>query len=508
MSEAETTSGKRIWSVVNAIGVKGALLLLIASTIALLFVRLDLLTQYRTDIAGAEFNVVYGVQKVMLGIPLYQDPEQPPFDIIQYTPLCYWLCGGVGRMLAIDPLDTYRVFLCSRILSLLLNVLTVWLVYRIARTAGAGLLAAWAALMVFAAFTQHFFARNDALYALFFIASLYAFVRWAGDPEARGRRLMWSAIWAVLCVMTKQTGVLIIGLIPAYLFLSRQWKPLRLFCSVVLAGIAVSAVIIHFTSSFDAFYKNTVQGLMNGTSNVMLRILFKPYRYVYYIGWHVATILLAIHFWRSGDRVRQFFALAMPVSLAYGLITATKRGSDLNYFVENLIFVFIALAIEFGSYTMKRSERPRPVMTLLTIAVLLYGVGFAVFQTRIHRGWALQHGSPESRYAAYVADYKVRDVLVNELGLRSKDKVFITYRGHLEHLLIGQGLLTQKDIIEWSEKPPFDYTLFDRAMTDGTVRYVIADGRVDTLQVMGHRYPQFQPIDEVGGRWILAPTRR
>ena len=44
--------------------------------------RVQLIADHRVDLGGAEINVVYGAQKILLGRPLYEDPEQPPFDVM------------------------------------------------------------------------------------------------------------------------------------------------------------------------------------------------------------------------------------------------------------------------------------------------------------------------------------------------------------------------------------------------------------------------------------------
>ena len=484
------------------------LVTLICTTLVLLWVRLTLIPQHRTDIAGAELNVIYGVQKVMLGFPLYEDPEQPPFDIIQYTPLYYWICGGLGSLLQIDPYDSYRIFLLSRILSLALNLLTVLLVFRTAKLAGAGRWSVWAALLAFTAFTQHFFSRSDALYALLFAATIHGFVQWTRTvPEGKTRMLAITGVCAVLCFMAKQTGILILCLIPFHLLLARQWKSLSIYSASVVVASVASLLIILSTTSLNFFLKNTVQGLMNGTSDRLLLILLEPHRYIYFIGWHLASVLLVIPFMRQQDPVLRFFGMALPLSLFYSVATALKMGSDLNYFYEDLVLVFLALSIALGQEEQRIPivDAPRPgLRTGLRIAFAVYGIGFAVHQTRAYWDWSGQYGTPESRFAAYQADLHVRDVLKNEMGLRPEDKVFITYRGHLEHLLIGQGLLTQKDIIEWSEVVPFDLTRFDRAMVDGTVRFVITDTPMDTVPFMGRAYTGFHRVRQVDDRYIMA----
>lgn len=491
-----------------AIGLPRLLLLgLAAAVLVLLTIRLDLLRQYRTDIAGAEFNVVYGVQKLMLGQPLYQDPELPPFDIMQYTPLYYWTCAGMGKLIGVDPQEPHSVFLLSRWLSLLFNLATVLLVFFTLARMVRWPYAAWAALLSFTAFSQHFFSRSDSLYALLFMGAVHCIVRWS--DEGALRRDLWlslSATLAVLAFMAKQTAVLVLMLIPLHLMLLRDWRSLLRFSVVAAMIAALSLGAITLTTPLSIFYKNTVQGLMNGTSIRFLRMMVEPHLYRHYIGWHIASLVLVLPLFRLGDSRSRFFAIALPLSLAFSFTTALKSGSDFNYFFENLVLAFMAIALHLGGDTQHADPNSRRsgIMRWLGIAVMAYGLYFAVHRTRMFRDWAMHHSNPEVLMLSYQADMKVRDILRDELGLRAEEGVFITYRGHLEHLFVGQGMLTQKDIIEWSVTPPFDYSAFDRAMRDGSIRFVISHEPAGTITVMGREYSGYREVMRIDGRHILT----
>lgn len=66
--------------------------------------RIDLLHVYYVDFGGLDPNVVYGTQRLLLGEPLYQNPEQSPYAIIQYMPIYYHLCAWLAAKLGIHAL--------------------------------------------------------------------------------------------------------------------------------------------------------------------------------------------------------------------------------------------------------------------------------------------------------------------------------------------------------------------------------------------------------------------
>ena len=65
---------------------RGLLIFMAISLGVMFFVRVKLMTHYTLDMGGADQNVVQGTLRVMLGEPLYGDPEEPPFPAIQYSP--------------------------------------------------------------------------------------------------------------------------------------------------------------------------------------------------------------------------------------------------------------------------------------------------------------------------------------------------------------------------------------------------------------------------------------
>ena len=148
--------------------------------------RWQLLFQHRTELGGVEHNVIHGIQKVMLGHTLYEDPEQPPFDVIQYTPAYYLLCAAIGKALGLHGDDARAVFLLSRGVALVLWALMGWLVYRACRIGGA---ARWSAVLA-AGITlcstwEQAFSRMDALAGAASAAVVLFFIQWLVSGERR-----------------------------------------------------------------------------------------------------------------------------------------------------------------------------------------------------------------------------------------------------------------------------------------------------------------------------------
>lgn len=463
-----------------------------------LFLRCEMVLQYRTEIGGVEHNVIHGIQKVMLGQQLYEDPEQPPFDVMQYTPAYYVLCAGVGKVLGISGDDARAIFLLSRTIALLFNLLTCWYVYRCARLTGAH---SWVSFFIagvtLCTFWEHAFTRMDAMAAAATLAGFHAFLRWTMTQQRSS--LVLCAIFGALAFLSKQSGVVAMAAPALYLLAYRHWRPLGIFAIASAIALVVSFGLIFVTlGDPQAFYQNTVLGLRNGFGWHMYVELFNPPTYKYLVGWHLLTVFVLWHGFRSSSPAIRFLSIALPVSLVFALVTGFKYGSRLNYIHESLVLTFVLASALFARLPVTRAN------AIMQWAFVIYGVLFAAFRTNSLLAW-YRVGEPDSIHKQTLRDdLAVRDVLVNELGLKPDEGLFITYREYLEHFFVGQSMLTQKDIVRYSKDRLFDYSRFHQAMSDGTVRFVITESQAKPVTYLDSTYAGWVPIRWVNGRTILA----
>lgn len=458
--------------------------------------RLYMVPQYRSELGGVEHNVIHGIQKLLLDIPLYQDPEQIPFDVMQYTPAYYALCAAIGKVSGIHGDDARAVFLISRIMALLLSVFSTVVVYRICRTAEAP---NWASMLAagsaFCTYTEHFYSRPDALQSFASLLAILFFIRWLSTPSER--LLILTAAFAVLGLFAKQSGALVLALPFLFLGLQRNWRAVRTYVLTASTTIAIGLGITLIWTTPMSLWKNTVQGLANGHSWMMWQELFDPATYKYFVGWHLLGVLILVRGLRSTSPQLRFLALATPLAIAFGLLTGLKSGSRLNYLHEGLTLVFIGTAVLLGREDLRWKNG-------ISWAFALYGLTFMAWRTKSTEHWASLDGPNSTRYAECQRDLAVKAVLVNELGLQPTDHVLLLYRDYLEHFLVGQSVLTQKDVIHYSTEPPFNYASFRKAMNDGTIKYVITDEPRRAFTILDDTYTSWAPIREVQGIRILA----
>lgn len=317
----------------------------IGAFVVMLCMRIQLIGFHEPDIGGIETFTIHSTQSLLLGQTLYPDPEHVPFCYTPISPLYYHLVAAFDRLLRVDPMEPHQVYVVGRVLCLFLNLLTLWPLWLIARRIG--LSAAWCALICSLQFCSQFdtsFGRPDALYLLFFFLGMGQLLR-AWDVPV-GSRPWWSAwmllgIIGVLGMFTKQTGILTFLIAGAVLMVHGRWRSLVLLGASALVTALLALVVLSRTCDLLLFYKNVVDGVKNGTSFAFFAGLLGPRAWpadllmFFTIAVPVALLL------RTRDDRARILSIATLVSLVFGLTTALKCGSNMNYITESQVFTFL-----------------------------------------------------------------------------------------------------------------------------------------------------------------------
>ncbi len=475
--------------------------LIVAGGLVHVALRLPLLTDPRIDAGGGEMNVVYGTQKILLGKALYTDPEAPPFEVVQYTPLYHASYAAIAKAFGVDPHDTMRLYTVGRAWGLLLNLLSCALVCMLCRRVGLdGWSAAAASALALAFITDQCYNRPDALATPLLLAALLLM---ASRPlaELSWPRAFALAALAAAALLTKQAAISAALTAGLFLVLLGQRKALVRFLACFALACALAFLVLRSMAEPTVLWKNLVLSLRNGISFTLYHALTDQGIYKYYVGWHLlGAAAAAALLRRSRTEPDRLLAVAALIAAAVGLITGVKRASGLNYLVDAHLLAAVA-----GLAWLRLAKEPLRAWGML--AVMGYG---ALFMQ--HRARLLAHrvGTPEMRVHAaeeLASDQAVDAWLLAQWGNRLDHPVFITYRGHLELLMNGLGQLPQKDIIEWSVTPPFDLEPLKRMMENGQVHAVIAEAPIDTFRFFDRRYP-LEHLAEVKGRHVHRFARR
>lgn len=459
--------------------------ILVATT---LFSRIHFLPTPLLNVMGEEQNVVYGLIKWMQGTPLYTDPEALPMDIIQYSPAYYYLVGTIGHVFGVNAQEPMEVYLLSRIMGLLFNLLFACSGFLIARKLGAQWWSAllWAAVL-FSFLPRQVHSRPDALNLLFFSLCMLTFFHALAVEGSRSRKLLALAtVLGCLAALTKQSGVLGLGVIGAYLLFTQQWRLLaqHVLVAALVLGTAVGVLCWHYGA--NEVHLNLVVAIKNGidlhTIHRLVRMRFWSMMILQAIG-----VFVAWRWWRGTEPMQRGWAVAYVLSLAFGYFTSLKYGSSPGYYMEGFVLAGAGMAALLSA-DLGPSRWPHVALMALAVS-FLYPLLFL---------WGLPEllgaGPADDEREAYQSARAMAQEFRTDPALE-EGYVLLTRHDHLENFIVGRSVVTQKDIYVLStSKANFDLSGLQRGLNEGAIRFVVMRTPGEPLLLVGDAHPPLRPI--------------
>jgi hypothetical protein len=344
---------------------------------ATLFVAGRLVAGDHSEITGAEPFVVFSIEKLLLGDPLYSDPAKPPFDVTQYSPLYYYVCALASHWAGFSAEDAVLNTRAARLASCASWAATCGMVYLMQRSLFA--VGRLAALIVCAYLTVYcapwwLLARPDSMQTAFLTASLGCAI--AGfqrreriaKPSDGGAWFILSGLFGVAAAFSKQNGAQAVLLFALFCVVSGQWRPL-LQGGAAAFGIGSALLGLSVYWYGPAFYAHVVNGLRNGID------LDRAIVFTYMPLFSTSAIILAAAAWvvrewsTSHQPVSRRFLVFCVVGLfAFATATGLKYGSADNYYIDFLLFALTALS----AYWTKASEEVKASMRFVVAAYLIF----------------------------------------------------------------------------------------------------------------------------------------
>ena len=444
-----------------------------------LFLRIVLAGYYNSSYGGIEQNVIYGVQRIVMGQPLYQNPESGTYAIMQYTPLYYCFTAGIARLAGMHATDVQSIYTLCRILALAFNLLTVFAVSLIIRSWRIS----WSCSLVFATpvlmlLTSHYFTRGDSMHLFLFIVAIYSYLLFSKTGGVR--HILVAAFFTAGCIMTKQSGILVAGIIGFnLLFTERKYVTALLYCLCTICfAFLIAAACIH--GDWHAFYQNAYLGLENGIDFSFLYLMFTSQ---YFLDMVPCYILGGIMVWlsvkKTTDKEYRILATGTALSFIFAVVTGLKTGSSNNYFTEFLVFVIAT--IPFLLHSEQGTIRLfRLFGRTVTIHHFAY-IAFFILITSKTLGFFTAvyiEKSLKNNKAEYTKEKELYEHVRKELTIKDGEYIFFTNRLFFDNIFMEYAIMPNKDVVMQTyaaNHTTFDYSSFVARMNTGMVKYIVTD---------------------------------
>lgn len=311
-----SNSEKRVW-----------LLLVLPLALALLNLRFLWLQCFNPlDTSNPESMVVYFAERVANGQNLFLDFHKPPYILIQYTPFYYWLLGQTASWF---NFSREGIFISGRIFTFGGSLLIGLLLYLRVRSDEEEIPAAASGSLFFLssyilwpwAATN----RPDVLGVLFSLAGFLLFVQFANS------RIRWLSIGLfVLAFFTKQNFLSAPFSILFWLILDKRFK--EAFLLAASFGILVLTILFAMDHSTGGL---STMNLLD--PNWAAPLAFQNLRLVTLTFLQISPLVLMLAV-AGGARKswKQPESIYFAVSLSFAILTSSKLGSNVNYFIEPL----------------------------------------------------------------------------------------------------------------------------------------------------------------------------
>lgn len=464
--------------------------------------RVSLIPRHVHNIGFSEPNIVDGVQRILSGTPLYGDPEAPPYDIMQYAPLHYYACAVLCVLTGTHADDVQAIYIASRTVSLLTNLLTLWLLWRLGRRLA---LPAWSRLLwitvLFTAMHEPYFSRPDGLYLFCCIGLFTTTIRALEEPATERRMMLYAALWSTVAIFTKQSAVGPLGATGLALLLQRRWAATGWF--VLFTGMACLGAlgVVVLANGWHNSYANIVLGNVNGFSMPWFLIV-PPEVFSGLAFWitPVALMLGVINVRTKGRPVDKYLLTGSIVTWVWAFITGMKNGSNVNYLTEHYILSIpiILLWVRDAGDQLRTTQ-----LVLITgLVVVLMARCASIVKT-----FAFSPYVPDD-VAGYYGDIEAAEI-IRAHGLAPGDGVFVMGQSsYLEQIFQQQAWLKQTDIIGLSKEAlPLDYSAVFDAQRNDRLRYVISADPNEPLGYREHPLTGFVPSFEAGKYTVYVRAR-
>jgi len=455
---------------------------------AMFILRIVLAHSPAADLAGMEQNVVYAIQRSLDGEKIYGEPDALPFAITQYAPLYYYVCGLSAKAAGLDPeKDVAAIYLTGRLWSLLFNVLMMWAVFMISRRLGSRFdVSAIAALCSFIFLYRHDFSiRPDSMHDALILWSVYFFIAYLMAGQRPGKFDFAAMLFAVLAIFSKQSGILLPGLILSFLFLTGDFRGF-LNQSLLFILLFGGFMGLFFMMYGEPFFENVIGGVANGI-NVRWFVLYilAPSFFIKIFPLIVAVAALSLYRGAifKAEPAWRFLAYSSAGAFLFAALTALKMGSSIQYFsvFQTLALVFVINFLFHPSYGPASNGLGRwlPAHRLKNIALFYFGLLIALnvlsqFYKNIDLEFTHRKERDENQSIALSAAAYVNDNLQGE----SARYVFLNLgeeRYGMPNALFRNCVVPQLDIFQASTKPLkiFDYAYFEECMENGEIKYLV-----------------------------------
>lgn len=461
--------------------------------ILLLLLKIYVSFSFLPDISGSETSTILPIQRLLGGLPIYTNSEEPPFLMTQYAPIYFVLNSMLLEIVGFLPVEVHKVFIMSRLVSIgftLLTILVIWLILRKNKKIN-NLTSILASCFVFQILSFWFLtsSRPDSLLVL--LTSLFVYAVYEAIESKSNKSIWWilAIFIAVTAFFVKQSGAIHSIVLGVFCIVQFQWKLL-----LRLIGLGILFFIIYLLilpiSSLPIFFMNIIGGVANSASwgwfyDWTLRRLLLQFTPLLAIN----VVIVIFLFRNKQSPFLLFLAISSIFFFLFATLTALKIGAGVGYYQDYLIVAVILLVTYFAENNTSFSVENAFNMLVICIYLCFVSIHCLLYVYMSYTKVPLSNFEGK-----YIEEMDLANFLIKEKGLKDNQWVYLCnsedFNGYyLNHFLYRNALAPFSDIVFLADRNhTFDFVKFRQMVDNKKIKYVISAKNTEPVTILGQKF--------------------
>lgn len=460
-----------------------------AITLAIIFTeRLFIIFSYEPHIAGIDNNFDYPIIRALAGLPIYPNPEDYPFAVNPYAPLFFIVCKWIALWLHISPTDTLSVYWVSRSVCLLADIGTclvlLKIIRRYAKADYATTLICISLFFTIVSFLGYSSNRSDSFFLFFYSCTLLALLRPSGNQTILTALL--PAILTTFCIFSKQNGISLLLIVPAWFITGKNYRSLILF--LLFSAFLLTGMFLYFEYIYtDQFFsRHIISAFKNKIDPRWFYVyIFKLIAISYLTLPLTVSLIIALKSVAENThlvlkRLGIFCILQFLISTAF----CFKWGSALGYYNESFLLSFIIIAYFLTTIT-SRSQKS----IINATGIYIYPALCILFLHMIAQLFFFFLNSNTKAKEKYYEQVQIGNYIKRSIG--TEDKYVLDLSGadfnFFKNILFKECAAPNIDAVDCCTLPGniFNYSSLLNGLQNGKIMFIIKEKEVTLNEIWG-----------------------
>jgi hypothetical protein len=450
-------------------------LVLFVWTCLLLVYRLLICFSYRFELCNGEVNNIWKILNVSDGQSMYNNPEKLPLDIFQYTPFSQIPIIIINTFISKNNINyVYLTTVTGRIYELLVNVLTIVLIYKIAKKYFkiSSSFSIAIALLIASNFPQtNFSVRPDSTLLFFLILTVYYYLSILNNYSFKNIILL-SVLFS-LCFLTKQDGIIIS--VPIAIHLLYKKKTLFLFKLILFSLILLPLSIIICQIYFGEYFFLSIFNGINNPSSIQqsISVFLRSFEFYFHV-FLISLPLFFLHLYTTKETNRKFLLFLSLFYLIFAFFTTMKNGSWINYYLSSIVFLILT------TFVVIKPQLRNTIFVLLFLGTICFNLNQIYNYTYPY----VKRGDEKSEY------YKIsKSILEIKRKYNIKKDVKVLNIGLIERNLLFKNTIMINT--EYYVNSKFNYSNFTQK-DKSKIKYIIYNYKKEDIIYLKYLFSYFK----------------